>query len=72
MKHTIAYAPMMGLFVALIQLGGLTPVQTSTTVVALPLIPVLVILCASLLRRLKEDFGTEASLHHLVTRTPAE
>jgi len=58
--------------VVLIQLGGLKPVQTSTIVVALPLIPVLVILCFSLLRWLKEDFGTEASLHHLVTKTPAE
>jgi BCCT family betaine/carnitine transporter len=58
--------------VVLIQLGGLKPVQTSTIVVALPLIPVLVILCFSLLRWLKEDFGTEESLHHLVTKHPAE
>ncbi len=58
--------------VALIQLGGLKPVQTSTIVVALPLIPVLVILSLSLLRWLKEDFGSEASLHHLVTKQPAE
>ena len=58
--------------VVLIQLGGLKAVQTSTIVVALPLIPVLVILCFSLLRWLKEDFGTEESLHHLVTKHPAE
>ncbi|WP_295315278.1 BCCT family transporter [Roseobacter sp.] len=58
--------------VALIQLGGLKPVQTSTIVVALPLIPVLVILSLSLLRWLKEDFGSEASLHHLLTKQPAE
>jgi BCCT family betaine/carnitine transporter len=58
--------------VVLIQLGGLKPVQTSTIVVALPLIPVLAILCVSLLRWLKEDFGTEEGLHHLVTKQPIE
>ncbi len=61
-----------GFGVALIQLGGLKPVQTSTIVVALPLIPVLVVLSWSLLRWLKEDFGTEAKLHHLVTSKPTE
>ena len=61
-----------GFGVALIQLGGLKPVQTSTIVVALPLIPVLGILSWSLLRWLKEDFGTEAELHHLVTARPVD
>ena len=55
----------------LIQLGGLKPVQTSTIVVALPLMPVLVILCISLLRWLKEDFSTEDSRHHLVVKQPS-
>lgn len=44
-----------GVGIVLIQLGGLKPVQTSTIVVALPLIPVLLILALSLLRWLKED-----------------
>lgn len=57
--------------VVLIQLGGLKPVQTSTIVVALPLMPVLVILCISLLRWLKEDFSTEDSRHHLVVKQPS-
>jgi BCCT family betaine/carnitine transporter len=49
-----------GVGVALIQLGGLKPVQTSTIVVALPLIPVLLVLTLSLMRWLKEDFGPDA------------
>ncbi|MGQ7846914.1 BCCT family transporter [Granulosicoccus sp. 3-233] len=65
--------------IVLIQLGGLKPVQTSTIVVALPLIPVLVILTLSLLRWLKADFGEQAKNDHLLiddqpaptTSTPA-
>lgn len=52
--------------VVLIQLGGLKPVQTSTIVVALPLIPVLCILALSVLRWLKEDFGEQVQVAHLV------
>jgi len=48
-----------GVGVALVQLGGLKPVQTSTIVVALPLIPVLFVLTLSLMRWLKEDFGSQ-------------
>jgi len=55
-----------GFGVALIQLGGLKPVQTSTIVVALPLIPVLGVLSWSLMRWLKEDFGGDADQRHLV------
>ena len=43
--------------VGLIKVGGLKAVQTSTIVVALPLIPVLFVLAWSLLRMLNEDFG---------------
>ncbi|QQK64565.1 BCCT family transporter [Cobetia sp. cqz5-12] len=45
--------------VALIQLGGLQTVQTSTIVVALPMIPVMLILALSMLRWLKNDFPKE-------------
>lgn len=58
--------------IALIQLGGLKPVQTSTIVVALPLIPVLGLLTWSLMRWLREDFGTDPRRDHLVIDTPAE
>ncbi len=43
----------------LIQIGGLKPVQTSTIIVALPLIPVLFLLAWSLVRWLKADFPLE-------------
>lgn len=55
-----------GVGVALIQLGGLKAVQTSTIVVALPMIPVLGILSWSLIRWLKEDFARVAVEPHLV------
>lgn len=60
-----------GVGIALIQMGGLKPVQTSTIVVALPLIPVLVLLTLSLMRWLREDFGHRVQQDHLVT-VPAE
>jgi betaine/carnitine transporter, BCCT family len=50
----------------LIQIGGLKPVQTSTIVVALPLIPVLFILTWSLMRWLKEDFADHKESQHLI------
>ena len=43
--------------IGLIKVGGLKAVQTSTIVVALPLIPVLGILAWSLLHMLEQDFG---------------
>ena len=55
-----------GVGVALIQLGGLKAVQTSTIVVALPMIPVLVILAWSLLRWLRQDFAKKVLEPHLV------
>ena len=50
----------------LIQIGGLKPVQTSTIIVALPLIPVLFVLTWSLLRWLKEDFAELKGSEHLI------
>lgn len=55
-----------GVGIVLIQMGGLRPVQTSTIVVALPMIPVLGVLAWSLMRWLKEDFGVKAEEPHLV------
>lgn len=43
--------------IGLIKVGGLKAVQTSTIIVALPLIPVLGVLAWSLLRMLNQDFG---------------
>ncbi len=70
----LSWALILAVFgVVLIQLGGLKPVQTSTIVVALPLIPVLAILSLSLLRWLKQDFGAQTQVPHLVTKPqPAE
>ncbi len=45
--------------VGLLSVGGLKAVQTSTILVALPMIPVLFIMAASLLRWAKEDFGED-------------
>ena len=55
-----------GVGVALIQLGGLKAVQTSTIVVALPMIPVLGILAWSLIRWLRQDFAKKVLEPHLV------
>ncbi|MBS3970261.1 MAG: BCCT family transporter [Clostridia bacterium] len=41
----------------LLAVGGLSAVQLSTVIVALPLVPVLIIMIASLLKWLKEDYG---------------
>lgn len=43
--------------VALLSVGGLEAVQISTVLVALPMIPVLVLLMLSLMRWIREDFG---------------
>lgn len=45
--------------IGLIKVGGLKAVQTSTIVVALPLIPVLFVLGRSLIRMIREDFGDQ-------------
>ncbi|MFP3427092.1 BCCT family transporter, partial [Pseudoalteromonas sp. SIMBA_162] len=60
-----------GVGVALIQLGGLKAVQTSTIVVALPMIPVLFILTWSLVRWLRQDFARKVLEPHLVLETPS-
>jgi BCCT family betaine/carnitine transporter len=54
----------------LIQVGGLKPVQTSTIIVALPLIPVLIILTWSLMRWLKADFAELEDHQHLIASQP--
>ncbi|MDI3323953.1 BCCT family transporter [Pontibacterium granulatum] len=45
--------------VGLLSVGGLKAVQTSTILVALPMIPVLAIMAASMLRWAREDFGND-------------
>ncbi|MBV6272725.1 BCCT family transporter [Alcaligenaceae bacterium CGII-47] len=47
--------------VGLLSVGGLEAVQISTVLVALPMIPVLVIMLVSLLRWVRQDFGAELS-----------
>lgn len=47
--------------VGLIKVGGLKAVQTSTIIVALPMIPVLGVLAWSLMRMLRQDFGKRLS-----------
>ncbi|RVU32525.1 BCCT family transporter [Neptunomonas marina] len=45
--------------VGLLSVGGLKAVQTSTILVALPMIPVLIIMAASMLRWAHQDFGQD-------------
>lgn len=52
--------------IGLIKVGGLKAVQTSTIIVALPLIPVLGVLAWSLLRMLNQDFGKRLSSPTLI------
>ena len=47
--------------IGLLSVGGLKAVQTSTILVALPMIPVLIIMSASLVRWAYRDFGAELS-----------
>ncbi|GAA0784176.1 BCCT family transporter [Marinobacterium sediminicola] len=49
--------------IGLLSVGGLKAVQTSTILVALPMIPVLFIMGASLLRWAYEDFGADLAPH---------
>lgn len=51
--------------VGLLMVGGLEAAQTSTVLVALPMIPVLIIMAASLLRWVYRDFGAELSPYAL-------
>lgn len=56
--NRIFWAMLLAIFsVGLLAVGGLKAVQLSSIVVALPLMPVLVLLCFSLMRWIKEDFG---------------
>ena len=56
--------------VGLLSVGGLEAVQLSTVIVALPMIPVLVILAMSFLRWAKRDFGPEIAARELVLPQP--
>jgi BCCT family betaine/carnitine transporter len=47
--------------IGLLSVGGLKAVQSSTILVALPMIPVLIIMSASLIRSAYRDFGAELS-----------
>lgn len=51
--------------VGLLSVGGLKAVQTSTILVALPMIPVLFIMAASMLRWAYKDFGADLAPHAL-------
>ncbi|MGI6630316.1 MAG: BCCT family transporter [Bacillota bacterium] len=56
--HRVFWALVLAVVaVGLLAVGGLSTVQTSTIVVALPLIPVLFVLVLSSLRWLEEDYG---------------
>ncbi|WP_420591649.1 BCCT family transporter [Bacterioplanoides sp.] len=55
--------------VGLLTVGGLKAVQTSTILVALPMIPVLIILASSLIKWAKEDFGDQLN-HDVIARDP--
>ncbi|REG84418.1 BCCT family transporter [Marinomonas pollencensis] len=58
--NRILWALLLGLVgVGLLSVGGLKIVQTSTVLVALPMIPVLFIMSLSMLRWIKEDFSSE-------------
>lgn len=52
--------------IGLLKVGGLKAVQTSTIVVALPLIPVLGMLAWSLLRMIREDLKNELGSREIV------
>lgn len=52
--------------IGLLKVGGLKAVQTSTIVVALPLIPVLGVLAWSLLRMIRADLGRELEATEIV------
>lgn len=56
--------------VGLLSVGGLEAVQLSTIIVALPMIPVLVIVTLSFLRWVKRDFGSEIAARELVLPHP--
>ncbi|MFI8620421.1 BCCT family transporter [Marinomonas sp. NPDC078689] len=58
--NRILWTLLLGLLgIGLLSMGGLKVVQTSTVLVALPMIPVLGIMSLSLLRWVKEDFSSE-------------
>ncbi|RMH86729.1 BCCT family transporter [Pseudomonas sp. AOB-7] len=57
--------------IGLIKVGGLKAVQTSTIIVALPLIPVLGVLAWSLLRMLNQDFGKRLTSPTLIVDSVA-
>jgi len=56
--------------VGLLSVGGLKAVQLSTIIVALPMIPVLVIVTMSFLRWAREDFGEQTARRPLTVDAP--
>ena len=58
--------------VGLLSVGGLKAVQLSTIIVALPMIPVLIIMSISFLKWAKEDFGNKLSPKRLSLRETEE
>lgn len=58
--------------VGLLSVGGLKAVQTSTILVALPMIPVLVIMCISLIRWVYQDFGDQLSVNVVAHAPPSQ
>ncbi len=57
--------------VSMLMVGGLEVVQLSSVLVALPLIPVLLVITWSLLRWLKADFGDQVGPKKLILNSPA-
>ncbi|WP_321280811.1 BCCT family transporter [uncultured Vibrio sp.] len=56
--------------VGLLSVGGLKAAQTSTLVVALPMLPVMVIMVASLFKMVKEDFPEELGPNAITIKQP--
>ncbi|WP_329351760.1 BCCT family transporter, partial [Vibrio natriegens] len=56
--------------VGLLSVGGLKAAQTSTLVVALPMLPVMVIMVASLFKMVKEDFPEELGANAITIKPP--
>ncbi|WP_372740158.1 BCCT family transporter [Neptunomonas sp.] len=59
-----------GSAIAMMLMGGLKAVQSATIVLALPMLPLMALLVFSLMRMLKEDFGSSLEqAHHVMHET---
>jgi len=57
-SNRLAWALLLALITAgLVVAGEITTIQSATIVSALPLVPIVILMCTSLLKWLKEDFG---------------